>query len=384
VYFGCYYKESINAIMVTGSHNPIDYNGFKMMIDSRSTTEDEIMELKDKFIAHRKINSTDKINSSEEATKIDLSEDYVQKIVSDIKLNKKYKVVVDSGNGMGSIIAPMLLKRLGCEVVELFCEVDGNFPNHHPDPSVDKNLLDLQKAIKEHNADIGFAFDGDADRVGVVTKNGNIVSADHILGVLAGKVLEDEKSKGADIIFDVKCSMALNKFIIQKGGNPVMWKTGHSFIKQKMLELKAPIAGELSGHIFFYDRWYGVDDAVYAAARLLEVLDGFADSNKMFDQLQQTHCSPALDLQVSENEKMQIMDTIIKNCKFNGAESINLIDGVRVEYKNGWGLVRASNTTPTLVLRFEADSDKELEEVKNNFLSAIKTSCPSLDLSGIL
>lgn len=383
VYFGCYHKHTSNAIMITGSHNPIGYNGFKMIVGKRSVTEDELRYLRDQ-VMHLTAKIHPEAHNAQSLQPLahygEIEQEYVQYIQTHLTLKRNYKIVVDAGSGMAGQIAPLLYRALGCEVIELFCTIDGRFPHHHPDPSQPKNMVDLQRAVQENQADIGFAFDGDADRLGVVTKSGVVINADYILAALATHLLK--MHAGAPIVFDVKCSQVLVDAIEQAGGVPVMWQTGHSLIKQKMLELKAPIAGELSGHIFFLDRWFGVDDAVYGGARLLEVLDAHDDSDALFASLPFTYNSPELNLSVTEEEKAGVMQLLLDKCEWGDAD-VQTIDGMRVTFADGWGLVRVSNTTPTLVLRFEAYEKAALIRIVNMFQQQIQVLCPTLNCQSL-
>ncbi|MGF6843699.1 phosphomannomutase/phosphoglucomutase [Paraburkholderia youngii] len=302
-------------------------------------------------------------------TEYDIADAYLERIASDVKLARPIKIVVDTGNGVAGALAPKLFKKLGCELVELFTEVDGNFPNHHPDPAHPENLEDVIRALKETDAEIGFAFDGDGDRLGVVTKDGQIIYPDRQLMLFAEEVLS--RNKGAQIIYDVKCTRNLAKWVKDKGGEPLMWKTGHSLVKAKLRETGAPLAGEMSGHVFFKDRWYGFDDGLYTGARLLEILTRVADPSKLLNSLPNSHSTPELQLKLEEGENFELIARLQQNAKFTGADNVVKIDGLRVEYPDGFGLARSSNTTPVVVMRFEADNDAALKRIQDDFRRVI-------------
>ncbi len=367
LYFGAHQSESLTGIMITGSHNPKDYNGFKMMLAGNTLALDEIQQLKAIIL------SEDYSEGEGSVEPVDVRGTYMQSILDDIKLTRPLKTVVDCGNGIPGAMNPGLIKALGCEVTPLFCEVDGNFPNHHPDPGKLENLLECISEVKRQKADVGLAFDGDGDRVGIVTPKGNMVYADRLLMLFAQDVLS--RNPGAEIIYDVKCSRLLNDVIIQAGGKGTMWKTGHSLIKRKMRESGALLAGEMSGHVFFKERWYGFDDGLYAAARLLEILAASdLDLDQLFDQFPEEISTPEINIPVSDDNKFSIIEKMQAGHYPGGNK--NTIDGVRVDYPDGWGLIRASNTTPVLVLRFEASSIQAIEHIKNQFqqqLEAIDT-----------
>jgi phosphomannomutase / phosphoglucomutase len=374
VYFGAYHYGTGSGIMVTGSHNPPDYNGIKMVVQGETLALDAIQSLK------RAIEADDFTKSAAPGTyeTRDISDVYVNRIVGDAKLSRKMKVVIDCGNGSPGAIAPRLFKALGCETVELFCDVDGNFPNHHPDPSQPKNLQDVIRALKETDAEIGLAFDGDGDRLGVVTKDGEIIYPDRQLMLFAADTLS--RVPGGEIIFDVKSSRNLFKWIRDHGGKPTLWKTGHSLIKLKMKQTGAPLAGEMSGHIFFKERWYGFDDALYCGARLLEIVSKFTDASTPLKALPNAVSTPELNWKLSEGEPHSIIDALTKTAKFTNAEEVITIDGLRVEYKDGFGLARASNTTPVIVLRFEAENDAALSRIKEDFRRVLQSSKPDVAL----
>jgi phosphomannomutase len=370
-YYAAATREDIgchSCIQVTGSHNPKDYNGFKMVLAGRAIYGDEIQGLK------RRIEAEDYAQGQGRITHADIEAEYAQRIVGDCRLARRMKVVVDSGNGIPGATAPHILRALGCEVVELFSEVDGDFPNHHPDPSKPENLADLIRTVKETGAELGLAFDGDGDRLGVVTKGGNIIYPDRQLMLFAQDILS--RNKGATIIFDVKCSQRLVQVIKDAGGVPLMWKTGHSLVKAKLKETGAPIAGEMSGHIFFKERWYGFDDAMYTAGRLLEILSRSPDPSAVLDALPTSFSTPELNVPCREGEPAQVMETLRATASFPGATDIITIDGLRAEYPDGFGLVRASNTTPVLVLRFEGQTQEALHRIEADFMAALRAVKP--------
>ncbi|WP_233847693.1 phosphomannomutase/phosphoglucomutase [Paraburkholderia sp. HD33-4] len=352
-----------SCIVVTGSHNPPDYNGFKMVLRGAAIYGEQILAL------HQRIVDENFADGSGSYTEYDIADAYLERIASDVKLARPIKIVVDTGNGVAGGLAPRLFKKLGCELVELFTEVDGNFPNHHPDPAHPENLQDVIRALKETDAEIGFAFDGDGDRLGVVTKDGQIIYPDRQLMLFAEEVLS--RNKGAQIIYDVKCTRNLAKWVKDKGGEPLMWKTGHSLVKAKLRETGAPLAGEMSGHVFFKDRWYGFDDGLYTGARLLEILTRVADPSELLNSLPNSHSTPELQLKLEEGENFELIARLQQNAKFTGADDVVKIDGLRVEYPDGFGLARSSNTTPVVVMRFEADNDAALKRIQDDFRRVI-------------
>jgi len=352
-----------SCIVVTGSHNPPDYNGFKMVLRGAAIYGEQILAL------HQRIVDENFSEGSGTYTEYDIADAYLDRIASDIKLARPIKIVVDTGNGVAGGLAPKLFKKLGCELVELFTEIDGNFPNHHPDPAHPENLQDVIRALKETDAEIGFAFDGDGDRLGVVTKDGQIIYPDRQLMLFAEEVLS--RNKGAQIIYDVKCTRNLAKWVKDKGGEPLMWKTGHSLVKAKLRETGAPLAGEMSGHVFFKDRWYGFDDGLYTGARLLEILTRVADPSKLLNSLPNSNSTPELQLKLEEGENFELIARLQQNAKFTGADDVVKIDGLRVEYPDGFGLARSSNTTPVVVMRFEADNDAALKRIQEDFRRVI-------------
>ncbi|MFL9914547.1 phosphomannomutase/phosphoglucomutase [Paraburkholderia fungorum] len=361
-----------SCIVVTGSHNPPDYNGFKMVLRSAAIYGEQILAL------HQRIVDENFSEGSGTYTEYDIADAYLDRITSDVKLARPIKIVVDTGNGVAGGLAPKLFKKLGCELVELFTEIDGNFPNHHPDPAHPENLQDVIRALKETDAEIGFAFDGDGDRLGVVTKDGQIIYPDRQLMLFAEEVLS--RNKGAQIIYDVKCTRNLAKWIKDKGGDPLMWKTGHSLVKAKLRETGAPLAGEMSGHVFFKDRWYGFDDGLYTGARLLEILTRVADPSKLLNSLPNSNSTPELQLKLEEGENFELIARLQQNAKFTGADDVVKIDGLRVEYPDGFGLARSSNTTPVVVMRFEADSDEALRRIQEDFRRVIMAEKPDAKL----
>jgi phosphomannomutase/phosphoglucomutase len=305
-------------------------------------------------------------------------EAYLQRITGDVRLARPLRLVVDCGNGVAGATAPELYRRLGCEVTELFCEVDGSFPNHHPDPSRPENLADVQRALAQGKGELGLAFDGDGDRLGVVTRSGRIIYPDRQLMLFAADVLK--RHPGAEVIFDVKSTRHLFEWIRNHGGRPVMWKTGHSFIKQKLKETGAPLAGEMSGHVFFKDRWYGFDDALYAGARLLEILSRERDPGAVLEALPDAVSTPELHLKLAEGENYALMEKLKAQARFDGAQEVITIDGLRVEYADGFGLARPSNTTPVIVLRFEADDAAALKRIQEDFRRALIAVKPGAQL----
>ena len=358
LYFGVKTLGTASGIMLTGSHNPSNYNGCKIVIGGHTLANDSIIALYDLI----KLQDYELgIGAIEEHI---IDQVYQDRIDNDVKLARPLKVVLDAGNGIAGDIAPKLFKQLGCDVIPLFCEVDGNFPNHHPDPGKPANLVDLQAAVAKHKADIGLAFDGDGDRVGVITETGQMIYPDKLLMLFAEDVIS--RNPRAEIIYDVKCTRLLEPFIQSKGGVPTMWKTGHSLIKSKMIETGALLAGEMSGHIFFKERWYGFDDGIYSAVRLCEILASTSESaSAMFKRFPEDVSTPEINIQVTEDEKFDLV-TQLQSAHFPTGK-VSTIDGIRVDYLDGWGLVRASNTTPVLVLRFEGQNQAVLQRIKEEF-----------------
>jgi len=374
VYFAAFELGSGTGVAVTGSHNPPDYNGLKMMIAGEALYGDAIQALR------LKIESGLPAPASTRGQRrvLDLSERYQTRIVDDVHLVLPMRIAVDCGNGIAGAYAPGLFRALGCEVVELFCEVDGNFPNHHPDPARPENLVDLIACLARGEAELGLAFDGDGDRLGVVTPSGQIIYPDRQLMLFAKDVLS--RNPGAEIIYDVKCSRNLVRWISDHGGRPLMWKTGHSLVKAKLKETGAPFAGEMSGHIFFKERWYGFDDGLYAGARLLEILARAADAGAVLEALPDSLTTPELQLQTAEGENFSLVERLKQEAVFEGASERILIDGIRIEYPDGFGLARPSNTTPVVVLRFEADCAAALARIQSAFRHAILTIKPDAAL----
>jgi phosphomannomutase len=366
-------KHGCNSgIQVTGSHNPKDYNGFKMVLAGRAIYGDEIQALR------TRIEQEDYVVGKGRSAKMDILAEYQHRITSDCKLVRKMKIVVDSGNGIPGASAPAILRALGCEVTELYSEVDGDFPNHHPDPSKPENLADLIRTVQSTDAEIGLAFDGDGDRLGVVTKDGNIIYPDRQLMLFAIDVLD--RNPGATIIYDVKCTQRLAPVIREHGGKPLMWKTGHSLVKAKLKETKAPLAGEMSGHIFFSERWYGFDDATYTAARLLEILSRSKNPSQVLNDLPTSFNTPELNVPCAEGEPKQVVEKLLKVADFPGAEVVT-IDGLRVDYDDGFGLIRSSNTTPVLVLRFEGHTEAALHRIEEKMMAALKAAKPDAQVA---
>jgi phosphomannomutase/phosphoglucomutase len=371
-YFAAYELGCHSCVSVTGSHNPPDYNGLKMVIGGTTLALEAIQDLK------KRIEAGNLRHGQGQRRSANVLAAYVDKIVGDVKLARPMKIVMDCGNGVAGAIAPALFKRLGCEIVPLFCEVDGNFPNHHPDPSKPENLADVIKVLKDTDAEIGIAFDGDGDRLGVVTKDGEIIFPDRQLMLFAADVLS--RVPGGTVIYDVKCTRLLAPWIRQHGGVPLMWNTGHALVKAKLKETGAPLAGEMSGHTFFKERWYGFDDGLYTGARLLEILSQAVDGNPVLKGLPNSPSTPELNIKMAEGEPFMLIDKLKAEGKFDGAQEIITIDGVRVEYKDGFGLARPSNTTPVVVLRFEADNATALERIQAEFRTAIKAVWPGIQL----
>jgi phosphomannomutase / phosphoglucomutase len=361
-----------SGVVLTASHNPADYNGLKIILGGKSLSEETIAAL------YTRIQNEAFVSGKGSYKEISILNDYIDRIVRDVQLQRCLRVVVDCGNGVAGVLAPQLLRRLGCEVIELFCEVDGRFPHHHPDPSVPENLVDLIHAVKAHKADLGLALDGDGDRLGVVTDKGEIIWPDRQLMLYAIDVLS--RHPDALIIYDVKSSQHLVDVIKKHGGRSLMWKTGHSIVKAKLEETAALLAGEMSGHIFFKERWYGFDDGLYTAARLLEILTKKNQtSSEIFAALPNSINTPELKLAISEDKKFSFMEAFQKEADFPGAR-ISKIDGVRAEFSDGWGLVRASNTSPYLTLRFEADTPQALRRIQKLFADALLAREPQFKL----
>lgn len=372
VYFGTQVLDAESGIMVTGSHNPPDYNGFKMVLAGEAIYGDTIQALyqailKNDFAA----------GSGNEPGKYrthDIRAAYLQRIVGDVKLARPMKIAVDCGNGVAGAFAGDLYRAMGCEVTELFCEVDGTFPNHHPDPAHPENLQDLIRCLQQGDAEVGLAFDGDGDRLGVVTRDGQIIYPDRQLMLFAADVLT--RHPGEQILYDVKCTRHIAPWVKARGGRPLMWKTGHSLVKAKMRETGAPLGGEMSGHIFFKDRWYGFDDGLYAGARLLELLSRVIDPSAVLNALPQSISTPELQLKLQEGENFALIEKLQRNAQFPGAEQVITIDGLRVEYADGFGLARSSNTTPVIVMRFEAETEQGLARIQGELKRVILAEKP--------
>ena len=364
-----------SGIQVTGSHNPKDYNGFKMVMAGRAIYGDDIQALKNMMTAE-----SWKLPAQPAPIKqVDVEKDYRERIVSGIKLERKMKIVIDSGNGIAGASAPEIFRALGCEVTELFSEVDGNFPNHHPDPSKPENLRDLVKALQTGDAELGLAFDGDGDRLGIVTKDGQNIYPDRQMMLFARDVLS--RVPGGTILFDVKCSQRLAPEIEAAGGVPLMYKTGHSLIKAKMKEVNSPLGGEMSGHIFFKERWYGFDDGTYAGARLLEILSRAPDAGAVLNGLPTSFSTPELNVACKEGEPHTVVEALIKSAHFPAPAKISTIDGVRVDWPDGFGLIRASNTTPVLVLRFEGHTQAAMERIEADMLALMRSVKPDAQIA---
>jgi phosphomannomutase/phosphoglucomutase len=368
VYFAAHHYDTQCGVMVTGSHNPPDYNGIKMVIAGETLAMDAITALRDRIEAKRFTTGGGSLEAR------DISGDYLDRIVGGIRLARPMKIAIDCGNGSPGAFAPTLFKRLGCTVQELFCDVDGTFPNHHPDPSQPENLQDLIRALARGDAEIGLAFDGDGDRLGVVTKDGEVIFPDRQLMLFAADMLV--RNPGAEVIFDVKSTRNLFGWIRSHGGKPTLWKTGHSLIKAKLKESGALLAGEMSGHMFFKERWYGFDDGLYAGARLLEILSALPDANAALKALPNSVSTPELNIKLDEGENYKLIAQLQKSARFEGAQDIITIDGLRVEYADGFGLMRSSNTTPVIVLRFEGDSEAALKRIQEDFRRVLLAAKP--------
>ena len=369
LYFAAKKIKSKSGVMITGSHNPKNYNGIKLIINDKSVSGTEIYNL---------INNIDEVPERKGKIRFkDFKDEYILEIKKNIVLKEKLKVVIDCGNGVSGCVAPRLYSELGCDVINLYTEIDGNFPNHHPDPGKPENLIDLIEKVKDTNADLGLAFDGDGDRVGLVSADGEIVFPDKVLMMLCKDILSSSKGK---IIFDVKCTDSLPKLIKDYGGTPIMYPTGHFNIKNGIKEHNPLLAGEMSGHIFFNDKWYGFDDGLYSGARIIELIfktkKSISDLNKELPVLFST---PELNIEVSDEKKFEIVKKFIANCTLEG-EKIS-IDGIRINFNNGWGLLRASNTTPMLVMRFEGNTAENLIRIKNKFIKELSRICPDIDIN---
>lgn len=372
LYFATHHLNVPSGIMITGSHNPPDYNGLKIVVAGKALYGEDIQRIRVMIEQNQFHEGNGRIEEQS------IVQDYIQAVVTNVAVDKPLKVVVDCGNGVAGAVAPELYQSLNLDIIPLFCEVDGRFPNHHPDPGQPKNLIDLQAAVKEHQAGLGLAFDGDGDRLGVIDSEGQIIWPDRLMMLFAADILSREP--GATFIYDVKSTSHIEETVKNAGGRPLMWKTGHSLIKAKMRETKAALAAEMSGHFFFKERWYGFDDALYAGARLLELVARQPDSShEFFKQLPDSVNTPEITLEVTEEEKFSLIDSLIEQGDFESGK-VTTIDGVRVDYQDGWGLVRASNTTPCLVLRFEADNESALNRIQSQFKSSIAHVAPHLSL----
>jgi len=374
VYFGAYHLRAGSCVSVTGSHNPPDYNGFKIVVGGETLSGDAITDLYDRIASNRLFTA----DAPGEVRSLDIGDEYVQRIANDVQIDRPLKVVVDAGNGVAGDLGPRVLSAIGAEVTPLYCEIDGTFPNHHPDPSEPNNLNDLIRMVQRLDADLGIAFDGDGDRLGVVTKDGQNIFPDRLLMLFAQDVLE--RNPGAMIIFDVKCTGRLPGHILRHGGSPLMWKTGHSLIKAKMRETGAELAGEMSGHFFFKERWYGFDDGIYAAARLLEILSVQPDTpSATLAALPDGLSTPEIKVDAPDGDPHSFVERFRTAARFEGAR-LSTIDGLRVDFPDGWGLVRASNTTPVLVMRFDADSAVALKRIQDAFREQLLAIKPDLVL----
>jgi phosphomannomutase / phosphoglucomutase len=374
VYFATNVLGARSGIMVTGSHNPPDYNGFKMVLAGEAIYGDAIQAL------HQAIERDDFQPAAQQGnySTHDIKAAYVERIVGDVKIARPIKIAVDCGNGVAGMVAGDLFRAMGCDVIELFCDVDGHFPNHHPDPAHPENLQDLIECLKTTDAEIGLAFDGDGDRLGVVTKDGQIIFPDRQMMLFSKDVLS--RNPGAEILYDVKCTRHLGPWIEQHGGRPLMWKTGHSLVKAKLKETGAPLGGEMSGHIFWKDRWFGFDDGLYTGARLLEILTRETDPSALLNSLPIASSTPELHLHLQEGENFALIDKLRAEAEFPGADRIVDIDGLRVEYPDGFGLARGSNTTPVVVLRFEGENPAALDRIQKEFARVILAAKPDAKL----
>jgi len=368
-YHSTFVLESASGVVITGSHNPGEYNGFKVVFNNQSTSSEEIVSLK-KRILNNDFKTGEGLCRDE-----DIKESYINEIISSVKLNKQLNISIDCGNGSAGMIAKEVYERLGCNVRELYGDLDGQFPNHHPDPSKVENMIDLIKDVEENQSCVGLAFDGDADRLGVISPKGEIIYPDRQMILFANQVINE--SPAAKIVFDVKCSKLLPDEILKLGGEPLICKTGHTFIKQKIRETNAQLGGEMSGHIFFNDRWKGFDDGIYAGARMLEIIAS-EDTKDIFSDLPNMVSTPEINVPASDEGKFFLVEEFIKKTDFSNAKIID-IDGIRVEFEKGWGLLRASNTSPVLVLRFEAETEDELENIKTIFYENLKCIDPKIE-----
>ena len=363
-----------SGVMVTGSHNPPDYNGFKIVLSGETLSGEAITAL------HTRIVENELADGQGSVREVDVRSAYLARILSDVRLARPLKAVVDCGNGVAGELGPQLIETLGAEMIPLFAEIDGTFPNHHPDPGKPENLVDLIRTVQETGADIGLAFDGDGDRLGVITPSGRMIYPDHLMMAFAEDMLE--RNPGAKVIFDVKCTGNLARVIDEAGGEPEMWRTGHSLIKARMKETGALLAGEMSGHIFFKERWYGFDDGLYGAARLLEILSRQTlDADAFFDRYPQDLGTPEINITVTDETKFDLVARLAREGDFGNEGVKTTLDGIRVDYPDGWGLCRASNTTPVLVLRFEGKTQAALDRIRAQFAAALSQVAPELDLA---
>ncbi len=363
-----------SGVMVTGSHNPPDYNGFKIVLSGETLSGEAITAL------HTRIVENELADGQGSVREVDVRSAYLARILSDVRLARPLKAVVDCGNGVAGELGPQLIETLGAEMIPLFAEIDGTFPNHHPDPGKPENLVDLIRTVQETGADIGLAFDGDGDRLGVITPSGRMIYPDHLMMAFAEDMLE--RNPGAKVIFDVKCTGNLARVIDEAGGEPEMWRTGHSLIKARMKETGALLAGEMSGHIFFKERWYGFDDGLYGAARLLEILSRQTlDADAFFDRYPQDLGTPEINITVTDETKFDLVARLAREGDFGDEGVKTTLDGIRVDYPDGWGLCRASNTTPVLVLRFEGKTQAALDRIRAQFAAALSQVAPELDVA---
>lgn len=373
VYFAAHQLGTGSGVAITGSHNPPQYNGFKMMMAGSALYGPSITDLREEMSRPKMLAS-----AAGQAESLDIKPTYLDRVTGDIKLARPMRIAIDCGNGVAGVIAADLYRKLGCDVIELYCDVDGQFPNHHPDPAEPHNLVDLINAVQTHDCELGLAFDGDGDRLGVVTRSGEIIWPDRQMILFARDILD--RLPGSQILFDVKCSRQLPLAITQAGGQPLMCRTGHSLVKAKLAETGAPLAGEMSGHIFFKERWFGFDDGLYTGARLLEILSRSADPSAVLEALPTAFSTPELKLQMNEGEPFLLIDALKEGAAFEGAQSVSTIDGVRVDYADGFGLARPSNTTPVVVLRFEGDTPVALDRIKSQFREQLHKLAPDAQL----
>jgi len=375
VYYATHVYKTGSGIAITGSHNPPKYNGFKMVMAGAALYGKDVQALRDSMIA---LHEQPAVQPRGTRRELDIIDEYIDRIVGDVKLSRPMKIAIDAGNGVAGAVAPALFRKLGCEVTELFTEVDGLFPNHHPDPAEPENLHDLIDCLARTDNELGLAFDGDGDRLGVVTKGGNIIWPDRQLIMFARDVLT--RCPGQPIIYDVKCSRHVGLEVEAAGGQALMWQTGHSLVKAKLAETGAPLAGEMSGHIFFKERWYGFDDGLYTGARLLEIVSREADPSAALDALPQALSTPELKVEMQEGEPFNVVRALQESGEFPGVTRVVTIDGVRAEYPDGFGLARASNTTPVIVLRFEADNQDALSRIQETFRAQLLRFAPEARL----